>query len=230
MTTNGMNGNGVNGHGHDDEVVCDRPSICVFTASALGNEPAVQGGIEEFAETAMDAGFGFTYGGGHAGNMGILAKVVERKQGGLVGVMPTFLEEREGRAGYGKHIVATPGMHKRKRLMFKNSVAFVAFPGGLGTLEEAAEMMTWEQLGQHKKPVVIANIKGFWDPLIQQFERMIAWGYAGYPGKEIHLRVAETVGEILPLIQGHREGRVLRMPLNGSNLTGSLSLGQLNQL
>lgn len=228
----GMNGNGMHGS-VDDEIVPGGPNICVFTASALGNDPDVQRMIDEFVELAVSAGYGFTYGGGHAGNMGILAKAVERRKGRLIGVMPPFLEAREGRAGYGTHLVATAGMHKRKRMMFKNSEAFAVFPGGLGTLEELAEMMTWEQLGQHKKPVVLANVNGFWDPLVALFSLMIERGYAGYPGKEIRLRIANRAKDILPFIRGEREPLILRTAAgDGSSHPArpEMTEGQLSQL
>ena len=104
--------------------------------------------------------------------MGIVACSVLDHGGEVTGIIPKFLEAREIMLKRVNELIVTDDMHKRKMLMFEKADAFVALPGGIGTLEEVIEMMTWAQLGQHKKPIMLANINHFWDPLLTLFEKM----------------------------------------------------------
>lgn len=183
-------------------------NACVFLASGIGNRIGMVRTVGTLGEILCTHDIGVVYGGGSTGLMGVLAHSVQVHQGRLLGVMPEFLEEREGVFGYGEHIVVKD-MHQRKRTMFERSDAFLALPGGIGTLEEVVEMMTWAQLGRHQKPVVLVNIEGFWDPLIRLLEQMVDWAYVGYPGKEVRLLVANSVEEILPLLTGELACRIL---------------------
>ena len=112
------------------------------------------------------------YGGGSIGLMGIVACSVLDHGGEVTGIIPKFLEAREIMLKRVNELIVTDDMHERKMLMFEKADAFVALPGGIGTLEEVIEMMTWAQLGQHKKPIMLANINHFWDPLLTLFEKM----------------------------------------------------------
>jgi len=120
--------------------------------------------------------------------------------GHVTGIIPQFLKEREVMLETAHELVVTEDMHERKRTMFERADAFVALPGGIGTLEELVEMMTWAQLGQHKKPVLIANINGFWDPLITLLHHMADAGFIRH-GFEVSYLVANTVEEIVPMLR-----------------------------
>ncbi len=106
------------------------------------------------------------YGGGSVGLMGAIAKSALDHGGTVTGIIPDFLRARENALTRVQEMIVTPDMHERKRLMFERSDAFVALPGGIGTLEELVEQMTWQQLGRHSKPVLLANIDNFWEPLL----------------------------------------------------------------
>src|SRR5207248_11381105 len=115
------------------------------------------------------AGIGLVYGGGATGLMGILASTVLTNGGRVTGIIPDFLVGREGLLPDVQECIVVADMHERKRLMFERADAFVALPGGVGPLEELTEQLTWVQLDRHTKPVVIANIAGFWQPLLLLF-------------------------------------------------------------
>jgi uncharacterized protein (TIGR00730 family) len=119
--------------------------------------------------------------------------------GHVTGIIPGFLSEREHMLIEAQELIVVDDMHQRKQLMFVKSDAFVALPGGLGTLEEFVEQLTWSQLGRHSKPIVLANIDGFWDPLLVLFERMGDEHFIR-PGLELNLLVVERVDDIIPAI------------------------------
>jgi uncharacterized protein (TIGR00730 family) len=119
----------------------------------------------------------------------------------VTGIIPAFLSAREHMLLEAQELVVVENMHQRKHLMFLKSDAFVALPGGLGTLEEFVEQLTWSQLEQHQKPVVLVNIHGFWDPLLSLFGRMHEEDFIR-PGLELHLEVVDRVDAIIPAITG----------------------------
>jgi hypothetical protein len=137
--------------------------------------------------------------------MGILAKTVLANGGEAIGIIPQFLKDREVMLTEVSELIVTADMHERKRMMFERSDAFVALPGGIGTLEEVVEMITWAQLDQHEKPILIANINGFWDPLIAQFQRMEINGFLHkrFLGehKALPVHFCGTCEEIIPTLQ-----------------------------
>lgn len=143
-----------------------------------------------------ERGIGLVFGGGSVGLMGEVANAVLDHGGQVVGIIPKFLVRRE-HALKRAEIVVTQDMHERKQLMFEHADAFVALPGGVGTLEELVEQMTWAQLGQHKKPILIANINGFWDPLCALLDHMEAMQFIR-PGLAVPYLVADRVEDILP--------------------------------
>ena len=132
---------------------------------------------EALGRDMAGAGIRLVYGGGSVGLMGILARTVLAQGGQVTGIIPQFLRDREVMLKEVSELIVTADMHERKRIMFERSDAFVALPGGIGTLEEVVEIMTWAQLDQHEKPILIVNILGFWDPLIAQFGRMTGEGF-----------------------------------------------------
>ena len=131
--------------------------------------------------------------------MGETARSVIRHGGRVTGIIPAFLSAREHMLLEAHELVVVDNMHQRKHLMFMKSDAFVALPGGLGTLEEFVEQLTWSQLEQHQKPIVLANIDGFWDPLLSLFARMQEESFIR-PGLELHLEVVDRVDAIIPAI------------------------------
>ena len=172
-------------------------SICVYCASGPGNNPAFMDAARKFGRILAENRIRLVYGGGSAGLMGALAESVLDHGGAVSGVIPDFLVNREHMLLRVQERIITPDMHERKRVMFERADAFVALPGGVGTLEELVEQLTWAQLGRHKKPILILNIANFWEPLCVLLEQMERLDFirAGLP---VTLLVAEHVEEILP--------------------------------
>lgn len=184
-----------------DQIKTDQiKTVCVYCGSGSGSSP-------RFAEAAVALGKIFAendirlvYGGGSVGLMGAIAKSTLDHGGLVTGIIPDFLRSRENMLTRVQEMIVTPDMHERKRLMFERSDAFVALPGGIGTLEELVEQLTWSQLGRHRKPIVLANIEGFWDPLLVQFEGMESESFIR-PGLDLNLLVVERVEDIVPAIE-----------------------------
>jgi uncharacterized protein (TIGR00730 family) len=172
-------------------------SICVYCASGPGNNPAFMEAARKLGQILAENNIRLVYGGGSVGLMGALAESVLDHGGSVTGVIPDFLVNREHMLLRVQERVITPDMHERKRVMFERADAFVALPGGVGTLEELVEQLTWAQLGRHKKPIMILNISRFWDPLCVLLEQMEKLDFirANLPVK---LLVADRVEEILP--------------------------------
>lgn len=174
--------------------------VCVYCGSGPGTDPAFVEAARELGATLAREKVGLVYGGGAVGIMGAIAMSVLDHGGTLTGIIPEFLMSRE-RALRGTHdLVVTRDMHERKRMMFEMADAFVALPGGVGTLEEVVEQITWVQLGRHKKPILLANIKGFWDPLCALLEHMKALEFIR-SGLDFNLLVTPKVGDILPMLR-----------------------------
>jgi uncharacterized protein (TIGR00730 family) len=174
--------------------------ICVYCGSGPGTDPAFIAAATALGTAMAKAGIGLVYGGGDMGMMGAVADAVKRHGGAVTGIIPEFLLNKE-RAGFnGDGLIVTRDMHERKRKMFEMADAFVAMPGGIGTLEEIVEQMTWAQLGRHKKPILLANIKGFWDPLSALLDHMKALAFIR-DGMEFELLVADQVDDIIPKLQ-----------------------------
>ena len=172
-------------------------SICVYCASGPGNDPAFMEAATKFGRILAENGVRLVYGGGSVGLMGALADSVLDHGGAVTGVIPDFLVNREHMLLRVQERLITRDMHERKRVMFERADAFVALPGGVGTLEELVEQLTWAQLGRHKKPILILNVARFWDPLCQLLDQMEKLDFirASLP---ITLLVADRVEEILP--------------------------------
>src|SRR5437868_9355793 len=172
-------------------------TVCVYCGSGPGTNP-------RFVETAQALGKIFAennirlvYGGGSVGLMGAIAKSTLEHGGAVTGIIPDFLRARENALTKVQEMIVTPDMHERKRLMFERADAFVALPGGVGTLEELVEMMTWQQLGRHAKPILLANIDGFWEPLLALLAHMRSAQFIR-PNLEVNILKAERVEDILP--------------------------------
>ncbi|GLI92842.1 TIGR00730 family Rossman fold protein [Methylocystis echinoides] len=174
-------------------------NICVYCGSAEGDDPRHAAAAETFGRLLAQAGIGLVFGGGSCGLMGITARATLNAGGRVTGIIPTFLDEREIAMRGLTEMIVVEDMHTRKRLMFEKSDAFVALPGGVGTLEELTEQLTWIQLGRHTKPLVIADVGGFWRPLLTLFAHMHNEGFIR-EGYDVRYMVAERVEDILPMI------------------------------
>ncbi len=175
-------------------------NVCVYCGSSAGDDPVFTRSAEALGAAMAKADIGLVYGGGNNGLMGSLARSVLTSGGRVCGIIPDFLEKREEMLHQAQELVVVPDMHTRKRMMFERADAFVALPGGVGTLEELVEQMTWAQLGRHTKPVLIADIGGFWRPLLSLLAHMRERGFIR-PAFEVHYLVAEKVEDILPMLQ-----------------------------
>jgi len=192
--------------------------ICVYCGSGPGSDPAFAAAARAFGAILADNGIGLVYGGGSVGLMGELADAVLDRRGEVIGIIPTFLKNREHANPRGK-VIVTRDMHERKQRMFDEADAFVALPGGVGTLEEVVEQMTWAQLGRHKKPILLANIKRFWDPLCVLLGHMEELHFIR-PGLQINYLVADRVEDILPMLKKAMEtvaeqDKAMKLPLTG---------------
>ena len=197
-------------------------SLCVYCGSNDGADPAYAAAARMLGQAMAANGVRLVYGGGSIGLMGIVARAVLAEGGKVTGIIPQFLKDREIMLREATDLLVTADMHERKRLMFERSDAFVALPGGIGTLEEVVEMITWAQLDRHVKPILIANIGGFWDPLIVLFGRMTEKGFLhkaflGHENSDADLPVVmvDTVAEIIPTLQA-RIARTPRPVLEGA--------------
>ena len=175
-------------------------TVCVYCGSSPGTDPAFVGAARRFGEIMAKEGVGLVYGGGSHGLMGAVASAVLDHGGHVTGIIPEFLENREQTLKRAQEVIVTPDMHVRKQTMFNKADAFVALPGGIGTLEEVVEQMTWAQLGQHKKPILLANINGFWDPLCALLDHMRRLEFIR-TDLAVTLLVAERTEEILPKLR-----------------------------
>ena len=174
--------------------------ICVYCGSGSGRNPAFAKAARDFGRILAENRIGLVYGGGSLGLMGEIARATLHHGGHVTGIIPGFLSEREHMLIEAQELIVVDDMHQRKHLMFVKSDAFVALPGGIGTLEEFVEQLTWSQLGRHAKPIVLANIEGFWNPLLTLFDKMSGEGFIR-PGLELNVTVVDRVEKIVPAIE-----------------------------
>jgi uncharacterized protein (TIGR00730 family) len=174
--------------------------ICVYCGSGPGTDPAFIDSARAFGAILAKNGIGLVFGGGSIGMMGTLAKSVLEHGGEVTGIIPEFLVAREHAMRGADNLIVTRDMHERKRKMFEMADAFVAMPGGIGTLEEVVEQITWVQLGRHRKPILLANIKGFWNPLCALIDHMKRLEFIR-GDLNFDLLVADKIADILPMLQ-----------------------------
>jgi uncharacterized protein (TIGR00730 family) len=153
----------------------DGKSVCLFCGSSDLSDPAYTEAARTFGEQTARAGWRLVYGGGGVGLMGASARAAHGAGGRVLGVMPGFLRSRE-RLFDDVETLIVPSMHERKTIMYDQSDAFVVAPGGVGTLEEVIEVLSWKRLDLHSKPVIFLNLNGFWEPLLAVMEHSIAEG------------------------------------------------------
>jgi hypothetical protein len=180
-------------------------AVCVYCGSSSGTEPAFLEAAKKLGKILADDGVRLIYGGGSVGLMGAVAEAVLDHGGDVTGIIPEFLTKRERPGRLAQELIVTRDMHERKRTMFERADAFVALPGGIGTLEELVEQLTWAQLGRHKKPILIANIAGYWDPLLALTAHMREREF--FPASpRVDLLVADRVEDILPKLRDAARG------------------------
>ena len=171
-------------------------SLCVLCGSREGNDPAYQEAAIRLGELMAEQGVRLVYGGGSIGLMGVIADAVIEAGGEVVGVIPDFLIRYEVGHGRLTDLVVTDSMHDRKRRMFEMADAFVVLPGGLGTLDETFEIVTWKQLRLHESPIIILNVNGYWSPLLALIDAAIRGGFA-HPDIAELIAVVETPEQVL---------------------------------
>src|SRR5215813_12454932 len=181
-------------------------AVCVYCGSSAGTEPAFGEAAGRLGRIFAENGVRLIYGGGSVGLMGILADAVLAHGGKATGIIPDFLTQRERPRRLGQDLIVTRDMHERKRTMFERADAFVALPGGIGTLEELVEQLTWAQLGRHRKPILIANIDGYWDPLLTLVAHMHEREFVP-DSLAVNFLVTERIEDILPVLQKAAGGR-----------------------
>jgi uncharacterized protein (TIGR00730 family) len=180
----------------------DLKRVCVYcSSSTMSRDQNVEAEIRSFGREIAQRGVALVYGGSSRGLMGAVADEVLAAGGQVIGVIPKALEGRESAHRGLTDLQVVSSMHEREQRMFDLADAFVAFPGGFGTMEEIIEMLTWKQLGIHGKPIVIGNIGGYFDPLLAQFESAIRSRYARAEDR-ILFAVAENTQAILTLLEG----------------------------
>ena len=172
-------------------------TVCVYCGSGPGTNPRFVEAAIGLGKALAENGIRLVYGGGSIGLMGAVATSVLDHGGAVTGIIPDFLTARENALTRVQEMIVTPDMHERKLLMFERSDAFVALPGGIGTLEELVEQLTWQQLGRHSKPVLLANIENFWEPFFALIAHMRATAFIR-PTLAVDILKAERVEDIVP--------------------------------
>lgn len=175
-------------------------TICVFCGSAPGRSGRFIDEAKAFGTLLGKEKIHLVFGGGGVGLMGTVARAARDSGSEVTGIIPRFLVNRERpEAAHSTNTIVTEDMHERKHKMFEMADAFVALPGGIGTLEELIEQLTWIQLGQHQKPLLILNTEGFWNPLLKLLENFRDMGFVGQHAID-NLLVADKVEDILPML------------------------------
>ncbi|MES0134673.1 TIGR00730 family Rossman fold protein [Mesorhizobium sp. M0016] len=184
-------------------------SVCVYCGSSPGRDEIYAKAGHLLGRSLAKAGLRLVYGGGTKGIMGAVAEGALKAGGKVTGIIPRFLinkEATETALDRLDELLITDNMHERKHKMFEKSDAFVALPGGIGTVEEIVEIMTWGQLGHHRKPIVFANVQGFWDPMLALLDHMASEGF-------IH-----TAQRVMPLVVEDPEAIVAAIMVAGSSV------------
>tara|TARA_R110000868_G_scaffold231583_2_gene485002 strand:+ start:2767 stop:3315 length:549 start_codon:yes stop_codon:yes gene_type:complete len=175
-------------------------AACVFCGASVGNDPAYVAAARELGTQMAAAGMRLVFGAGHVGMMGTVADAVLAGGGEAIGVIPEFLRAREQAHMGLTELHVVDSMHTRKQMMFDLSDAFIVLPGGLGTLEEMFEMITWRQLGRHEKPIVLISTNGYWAPFQDMVDRVVDNDFAH--GKvETYFKVVEDPAGALAVLR-----------------------------
>ncbi len=174
-------------------------NICVFCGTGVGKDPAMMAAATTLGQDLATAKIGLVYGGGDLGLMGEVARSTIEHGSHVTAIIPQFLEQYVKPVEGVQDYIVTKTMHARKQKMFELSDGFVALPGGVGTAEEVIEQITWGQLKQHHKPIIIANINKYWQHLLDQIDHMRAEGFIS-PKFELNFQAVNEARQILPAI------------------------------
>jgi uncharacterized protein (TIGR00730 family) len=185
--------------------------LCVYCGSGTGRNPAYVEAARTLGKAMAASEIGLVYGGGSLGLMGEVARSVLDHGGHVTGIIPEFLANRERMLTDVNELIVTADMHERKMTMFARATGFVALPGGLGTLEELAEISTWAQLGQHYKPIILCNIEGYWDPLVTLLNHMRDERFIR-PELEFKMDVVKSADEVVPAFEYRMKATPDRVP------------------
>jgi uncharacterized protein (TIGR00730 family) len=185
----------------------------VFCGSRLGINPAYADAGRALGRGLGQAGIRLVFGGGRIGIMGVVADAALKAGGKVLGVIPEFLTQMEVAHGNVTQMVVTDSMHTRKRRLYEESDAFLIMPGGLGTFDEAFEIITWRQLGLHDKPILLCNVAGWVEPLVATIEQAIKQGFADPAARRLFEVVADVpaVLERLKTLPAGAVGHVERL-------------------
>ncbi len=186
-------------------------NVCVYCGSSEGADARFGEAAEALGRALAAEGVGLVYGGAGDGLMGRLARSTLAAGGYVTGVIPSFLIRKEHALTAAHELIVLEDMHERKRLMFDRADAFVALPGGIGTLEELVEQMTWAQLNRHAKPILVANIGHFWRPLLALFAHMHVEGFIR-EGFDLRYMVAEKIEDVIPMLRAAERRSAKREP------------------
>lgn len=187
--------------------MADVRALCVFCGSSLPSDERFGAAARALGEAVARRGIELVYGGGGVGLMGAVADACLAHGGRVTGVIPVGLFRREAPPADLTTLHEVGSMHERKQRMYDLADAFVALPGGLGTLEELAEISTWSQLGLHEKPIVLLDVDGFWEPLVEQLDRMVAVGLLKPENRALLPRAVDT-DAVFELIATYRPEQV----------------------
>jgi len=179
-------------------------TVCVYCGSGSGSNPRFAEAAIALGKTFAENNIRLVYGGGSVGLMGAVAKSTLDHGGSVTGIIPDFLANSERLYFTLTELIVMKTMHERKQIMFERADAFVALPGGIGTLEELVEQMTWAQIGHHQKPIVLLNIDDFWTPLIELLQHMKSLGFI-HSQQRFRYAVADEVSGVLPLTAATEE-------------------------
>ncbi len=175
-------------------------NVCVYCGSGEGNDARFGQAADALGRILAAEGIGLVYGGGGDGLMGRLARATLGAGGYVTEIIPSFLVRREHALTAAQEMLIVDNMHERKQAMFDRADAFVALPGGIGTLEELVEQLTWAQLERHAKPVLIADVQGFWRPLLALFAHMRGADFIRR-GFDLRFLVAEKIEDVVPMLR-----------------------------
>ena len=172
-------------------------SLCIYCGSSSRGRPSHHTAARRMGEILAEEHIRLIYGGGSVGVMGMLADAVSNGGGEVIGIIPKFLDQLEVSCRDCTELIVTDSMHSRKQRMAEMADGFVILPGGLGTLDELFEIMTWRQLGLHDKPIVVVNVDGYWASLTSLLDDIVEENYARPEHRDL-LRIVETVDDVLP--------------------------------
>lgn len=179
-------------------------SVCVYCGSRMGNKPYYETLAKNMGQLIADHNMQLVYGAGSIGLMGVVARAASDAGADVIGIIPEHLSAIEITQSGLAELHVTDNMHERKKMMFDRSDAFIVLPGGLGTLDETMEMMTWAQLSLHKKPIVLVNYQDFWTPLVELIQHVVDDGFANKSHADL-IKVVNTAEQAMAYLATYED-------------------------